>query len=94
MAGYWQGRKGGAWRKVVAQMHKLYPNGPCHICGHAIDSTLDPNDAMSYTVDHIVPRSVGGAPTIDNCLPAHRRCNSRRSNDMSYTQSLKTSRAW
>ncbi|WP_201299651.1 HNH endonuclease [Aeromicrobium sp. 9AM] len=30
------------------------------------------------TRDHLIPKSKGGADTIDNCRPAHHRCNAKR----------------
>lgn len=40
----------------------------CHICG----------EPDADTVDHDVPRSRWGTDSIENLLPAHRSCNSRR----------------
>lgn len=42
----------------------------CHLCG------LD----GASTADHIVPRSAGGADSLDNLRPAHRKCNMQRGN--------------
>lgn len=52
---------------------------PCAICGHPIDYTLAARTRWSFTVDEIVPRSVGGSATDPaNLRPAHQTCNSRR----------------
>lgn len=40
----------------------------CHLCGRP----------GATTADHIIPRSRGGPDTVDNCRPAHLRCNQRR----------------
>jgi 5-methylcytosine-specific restriction endonuclease McrA len=60
----------------VPHTHRSVPNrrtvfarddGACQYCGSAADS-----------VDHIVPRSRGGAHTWDNVVAACRRCNGRK----------------
>ncbi|MEV5538488.1 HNH endonuclease signature motif containing protein [Saccharopolyspora shandongensis] len=88
----WQGRKGRPWRRVVAQLRAT--DHTCWLCGHSIDADLPPTHPLSYTVDHVVPRSKGGAPTLDNAKPAHRRCNSRRGNGQARPDVMRTSRAW
>lgn len=40
---------------------------PCHYCG-----------GPGGTVDHIIPRSHGGRPVFENCVPACERCNNLR----------------
>lgn len=58
-------------RRTLAKGHP-----PCYLCGEEIDwhpaSHLDP---LAFVVDHIVPLHKGGPDTLDNCRPAHRRCN-------------------
>jgi len=41
----------------------------CHLCG----------EPGADTPDHLVPRSHGGSDSIENLRPAHRSCNSSRS---------------
>jgi 5-methylcytosine-specific restriction endonuclease McrA len=43
----------------------------CHICG--IETYID-----DRTLDHVVPLTLGGEHTPDNCRIAHRVCNSRK----------------
>jgi len=52
---------------------------PCAICGQPIDYTLRYPDPMCYVADHIIPLVHGGPDTIANKQPAHRRCNSIKS---------------
>ncbi|MDR1790470.1 MAG: HNH endonuclease [Propionibacteriaceae bacterium] len=69
---------------------------PCHICKRPIDTTLPPGDPMSFTADHVIPRSLGGS-LYGQLLPAHRSCNSRRSNRVGTPNPIQpptTSRDW
>ena len=52
----------------------------CQICLTAVDPTLDPNDRMSATLDHITPRALTLFPddSPENLRLAHRACNSAR----------------
>ncbi|RKT82730.1 HNH endonuclease [Saccharopolyspora antimicrobica] len=88
----WQGRKGRPWRRVIAQLKAT--NRTCWLCGHAIDVDLPVTHPLSFTADHIAPRSRGGAPTLDNVRPAHRRCNSQRGAKVDFRPPLRTSRPW
>jgi 5-methylcytosine-specific restriction endonuclease McrA len=47
----------------------------CEYC-HSIELL----SANRFTIDHIVPRSLGGSDDIDNLALACRRCNERRYN--------------
>lgn len=52
----------------------------CGICGDGIDMTLVYPDPMSRSVDHVIPRSKGGANAIHNYQLSHLRCNIRKQN--------------
>lgn len=54
----------------------------CQLCGDPVDPTRSPGDPMSATVDHVVPVSLGGDHTQDNCQLAHRACNSSKGNQI------------
>ena len=45
----------------------------CHICGKPIE------DRRLLTFDHVIPLARGGSHTEENLRPAHRRCNSWKS---------------
>jgi 5-methylcytosine-specific restriction endonuclease McrA len=47
----------------------------CEYC-HSLEAL----SANRFTIDHIVPRSLGGSDDIDNLALACRRCNERRYN--------------
>ncbi len=77
-----------------ARARVLVESDTCHLCGHA----------GADTVDHLVPRSRGGAvDDQDNMAPAHgvggcltcgRRCNSERGARSLESVRLPTSRDW
>jgi 5-methylcytosine-specific restriction endonuclease McrA len=50
-------------------------NWTCHLCGKRIDRLLKWPDAMSASIDHVIPLSLGGAHTYDNIKAAHLKCN-------------------
>lgn len=77
----------------------------CYFCGKTVDMELHHYDKWSFTVQHIVPVSRGGAVAeIENMAPAHRSCNAKEGNrlagtrtedgDMTMGPALKRSRVW
>ena len=51
----------------------------CQLCGDPIDRDADPMvGGLAPSLDHIVPRSLGGGDDDDNLRMAHRDCNARR----------------
>ena len=46
----------------------------CALCSKPIKSEDE------LTVDHIIPRAMGGATTYENCQLAHKECNFRKGN--------------
>lgn len=44
----------------------------CALCGKPIENDID------ATLDHIIPRSAGGATTEDNLQLAHKECNAKK----------------
>lgn len=68
--------------KQPAFKRRLYwrDNGKCGICGLHIDTDLAYPDPMSFSIDHIIPRSMQGSHSFDNLRPAHLVCNTLRSN--------------
>lgn len=42
---------------------------PCVECGRPV------TPGQTWHVAHVVPASAGGRTTVDNCGPAHARCN-------------------
>lgn len=50
----------------------------CWLCGGAIDPGAAANSPARATIDHVVPRSRGGATEPANLRLAHKRCNGQR----------------
>lgn len=78
---YSKGRAGTAWNKLRAQV--FAEEAECWWCNQYVDQDLPRTHPMSRTVDHVVELWQGGDP-VDraNCRLAHRRCNTRKSNEM------------
>ena len=55
-------------------------NGVCCICFDIIDLDLPARHVMSFTIQHHIPLSKGGADAPDNLGIAHYSCNSRVGN--------------
>lgn len=74
-----------------ARVRRLVQAGaPCHLCGRPIDLALTWPNPHSFSVDHDVPTTLGGADGIDNLLPAHLVCNQRRGNSATATGTTQT----
>lgn len=54
----------------------------CGICGDLIDLSLTYPDLFSRSVDHVLPRSRGGADTMGNFQLSHLLCNIKKQNRM------------
>ncbi|MGN6089626.1 MAG: HNH endonuclease [Actinomycetes bacterium] len=50
----------------------------CWICGGELDRTVAATDPTAPTIDHVLPRALGGSSEPSNLRLAHRRCNGRR----------------
>jgi 5-methylcytosine-specific restriction protein A len=61
----WRGRRVDQLRVAVLQIDPV-----CWLCG----------GVGADSIDHVVPRSLGGTDELDNLRPAHRACNARRGN--------------
>jgi 5-methylcytosine-specific restriction endonuclease McrA len=74
--------------KKLAKMETLRrrPGGDkCHLCGSPLDFSIRRTKHPLYvTVDHLIPKSLGGGDHINNLKLAHRSCNMRRGNSMEF----------
>lgn len=50
----------------------------CHLCGLPCRRDVGYLHPLFMTVDHVLPRSLGGTDDLANLRPAHRRCNLQR----------------
>lgn len=50
----------------------------CHLCGLEVIYAVDGYDPRAATLDHIVPRALGGGHEFENLRTAHSLCNSIR----------------
>lgn len=50
----------------------------CHLCGGSLRRSARVPHPQAPTIDHLVPRSVGGDDTLTNLAAAHFRCNALR----------------
>lgn len=57
----------------------------CGVCSEDIDPNLKYPDRLSASVDHIMPRSRGGADHMDNYQLAHLICNIRKQDKVGFT---------
>jgi hypothetical protein len=54
-------------------------NVRCHLCGFPIpDDVVDPGHGLFGTIDHLLPRSLGGTDRAEDRAPCHLRCNGLR----------------
>jgi CRISPR/Cas system Type II protein with McrA/HNH and RuvC-like nuclease domain len=70
----WQNQRKGSLRARVY----MQSNGKCGICNEQIDSQVAYPEPLSLSIDHIIPRSLGGSHKIDNLQAAHLVCNAKR----------------
>ena len=75
-ANRWQASHRPLWKARIFYRDK----GICQLCNKPIDLTLDYPDQMSYSIDHKIPRSLGGTHDQKNLQAAHLSCNSKRGN--------------
>ena len=77
--GYWPQSGGASWIDPQAR-HSLYERDAwqCAICNLPVDRAAHWNDDQAPSLDHILPRSLGGTHEAENLRTAHRICNSVR----------------
>jgi predicted kinase len=85
-------RRSGEWKRVCAIVRRN--GGPCRICGNPIRYDLRKPHKLSFSVDHIVAVTRGGAWfDLSNLQAAHYGCNSGKGN-RAQADSHRTSEAW
>lgn len=93
MPAEYAGRKGRPWRRAVEHVRRT--QSVCHLCGETIDQTLRFPHPKSFSVDHILPRSLNPELAMDraNLAASHLGCNSSKGNGTRRTE-VPTSRDW
>jgi 5-methylcytosine-specific restriction endonuclease McrA len=73
--------RGSEWQRLRSKILTAAAavDSPCWICRRPIDYDLTGRHRWAPTVDHLVPRFMGGSLLDpDNCAVAHFGCNARR----------------
>lgn len=71
----YKGKRGGSWISKHARLAIYIRDGfQCAYCGRSLKSAKP----FDVTLDHLVPRCVGGTDEPTNIITACRPCNSRR----------------
>lgn len=70
----WGGRLPRRLAPAVLALH----GATCWLCLEPIALELDRRHPDGLTLDHALPRSLGGGDDVANLRPAHRRCNLER----------------
>jgi len=79
------------WQRLAARV--LAEEDTCHLCGHPLDFTAPPRSRYAPSVDHVIPRSRGGAVYArSNCRAAHYGCNAGKRDRVA--KGFITSRVW
>jgi 5-methylcytosine-specific restriction endonuclease McrA len=75
--GYWPNRRGSDWIADKTRMEIYERDGwTCHICSEPVDRDAHFNDNLAPSLDHLVPKSLGGSHEPENLKTSHRICNS------------------
>lgn len=84
-----RGRNGGTTVTRINRSEVFTQNGwICHLCWTPVDRSLKAPHPKSASLDHILPRSLGGRHTRENVQLAHYGCNSRKRNRIDGAQLL------
>lgn len=60
----------------------LRQGGRCLLCREPLDPTATPLGLGGTTLEHVIPRSLGGTNDRDNLALSHWECNQARRNDL------------
>lgn len=81
---YWHRKMSGKWvdsgwiSKGTRQAIYERDGWVCYLCSEKVDTSGDPWSDRFPSLDHILPRSLGGTDDESNLATAHRVCNSRK----------------
>lgn len=61
-------------RRQVRALH----GGACYVCGLLVDPRIPPGTPQGETLEHVIPKSLGGSDELGNLRLSHGRCNLKR----------------
>jgi 5-methylcytosine-specific restriction endonuclease McrA len=79
------------WARAKLRAESNQTNTVCALCGLPIDYDAPRYDPLAFSVDHIIPWSLGG--THDLIQATHVKCNSAKRNKLGHMRS-RASRNW
>lgn len=86
------------WRKRVTRERRRLERDPsaavCWLCGDPIDMDLPHDHDRAFSLDHVVPVGRGGDEARGEARPAHRKCNSQRSDGRRTNSEITTLLDW
>lgn len=65
----------GSWKREAKVLLMWAQGGVCAHCERPFPETFAPNAQDSPTIDHVLPRCIGGGNGLANLLLKHRSCN-------------------
>lgn len=77
--GYWPNKRGSDWIAPKLRL-ELYERDAwtCYLCESPVDREGSPNGDRAPSLDHVLPKSLGGSDDPSNLKTACRACNSRK----------------
>jgi len=77
--GYWPNARGSDWIHPKLRLELYERDGwTCYLCELPVDRDGDPNGLRAPSLDHVMPKSLGGSNDPVNLKTACRSCNSRK----------------
>ncbi|HET9355172.1 MAG TPA: HNH endonuclease [Sphingomicrobium sp.] len=61
--------------KSKVELLRARDGDDCWLCGGRLQFAAAPNSKKAPTIEHLTPRSLGGASTLDNLALCHPGCN-------------------
>src|SRR4051812_11414139 len=65
----------------------------CWLCGKPLDFKAKPNSSKAWSVEHLIPISLGGPGTLENLVLCHPPCN-RTLKDRPLKDKIKLRERW
>lgn len=89
------GLKGSRWARLCREIRQSSDVHICHWCRRPIDLDAPPRTPWSFSVDHLVPRALGGARyDRRNLATCHYGCNASKGARTTRARPRRMSRGW